>query len=62
MRKIIEYDRLSNQKIIESFSEPKLIPLTNLTFLKKLWRRASEVSAKEEREIIREEGLSCQSE
>lgn len=57
MRKIIEYDRLSNQKIIESFSKPKLIPLTNLTFLKKLWRRAREVGAEEEREIIRQEKL-----
>jgi len=57
MRKIIEYDRLSNQKIIQSFSKPKLIPLTNLTFLKKLWRRASEVGAREEREIIRQEKL-----
>jgi len=48
---------LSNQKIVESFSKPKLIPLTNLTFLKKLWRRASEVGAKEEREVIGQEKL-----
>lgn len=57
MNKILEYERLSNQKIIESFSKPKFIPLTNLTFLKKLWRRASEVGAKKEKEVIREEGL-----
>lgn len=57
MSRILEYERLGNQKIIESFSKPKFIPLTNLTFLKKLWRRAREVGAREEREIIKEEGL-----
>jgi len=61
MRKIIEYDRISNQKIVQSFSKPKLIPLTNLTFLKRLWRRARDIGAREEREAITDEGLNCHS-
>lgn len=57
MRRIIEYENISNELIMGSFLRKRLIPLNDLRFLKKLWRRAYDVGRKEQEQIIREEGL-----
>jgi len=52
MRRIIEYERVSNERIMGSFLRKRLIPLNDLRFLKKLWRRAYDLGRKEQEQII----------
>ena len=57
MNKVILYEREAAKQMMGSFLKVRLIPVRNLTFLKRLYRRGYERGRKDERRVIMEEGL-----
>ena len=57
MNKVILYEREAAKQMMGSFLKVRLIPVRNLTFLKRLYRRGYERGRKDERRVIMEERL-----